>query len=51
MFYEGQFGKPYKRDPKVVEALKAQGMIQTQDPTPWRKSEVKALSRMFGLPE
>jgi len=26
-------------------------MIQAQAPLPWRKDEIRALARMFGLPE
>ena len=50
-FFEMSYGNPFKRDPAVVEALKTQGMIQEPAPLPWRKQEVRALSRMFGLPE
>jgi nitroreductase len=50
-FFEGKYGKPFKSDPKVVEKLKAAKMIQAPAPLPWRKEEIKALARMFGLPE
>ena len=50
-FFEMEFGKPFQRDPKVVEALAEAGMIQAPAPQPWRKDEVRALSRAFGLPE
>jgi hypothetical protein len=35
----------------VTEQLKAAKMIQAPAPLPWRKEEIKALARMFGLPE
>ncbi len=50
-FFEGQYGKPFKADPKVTEQLKVAKMIQAQAPLPWRKEEIRALARMFGLPE
>jgi nitroreductase len=50
-FYEGKYGNPFKADLKVTEHLKAQKMIQRPAPLPWRKEEIKALARMFGLPE
>jgi nitroreductase len=50
-FFEGNCGSPFKPDPKVTEQLKAQKMIQRPAPLSWRKEEVKALARMFGLPE
>jgi len=51
IFYEGKYGKPFKADPKVTEQLTAAKMIQAQAPLPWRKDEIRALARMFGLPE
>lgn len=51
LYFEGKYGKPFKRDPQVTEKLKAQKMIQRPAPLPWRKEEVKFLARMFGLPE
>ncbi len=51
LFFEGAYGKPFARDPEVVERLRAEGMIQAEAPLPWRKAEVRALSQMFGLPE
>ncbi len=50
-FFEMEYGKPFRRDPKVVEALEAVGMIRSAAPFPWRKDEVRALSRAFELPE
>ncbi len=51
IFHEGKYGNPFKPDPKVTEQLKAAKMIQAPAPLPWRKEEIKALARMFGLPE
>ncbi|HLX37245.1 MAG TPA: nitroreductase family protein [Candidatus Binataceae bacterium] len=51
IFFEGSYGKPFKADPKVTEKMKEAKMIQAQAPLPWRKEEIKALARMFGLPE
>jgi len=51
IFFEGQYGKPFKADPKVTEQMRAAKMIQAPAPLPWRKEEIRALARMFGLPE
>jgi nitroreductase len=52
-FYEGSYGEgnEWREDPEVTERLKREGMIQRPSPLPWRREEVRALSRMFGLPE
>lgn len=50
-FFEMRYGNPFPRDPAVVRALEEAGMIQAPAPLPWRRDEVRALSRMFGLPE
>ena len=50
-FFEGRYGQPFKPDPKVTERLKAAKMLQRPAPLPWRKQEIQALARMFGLPE
>ncbi len=47
----GSFENPIESDPKVVEYLWEKKMIQAEAPSPWRKQEIAALSRMFGLPE
>ena len=51
LYFEGEYGVPMQRDPAVVEQLKQDKMIQEPAPLPWRKDKVRALSRMFGLPE
>lgn len=50
-FFEMRYGNPFKRDPEVVKALEAAGMIQPPAPLPWRMEEMRAHMRMFGLPE
>jgi nitroreductase len=50
-FFEGRYGQPFERDPAVVDRLKAEGMLMREAPYPWRKDELRNLSRMFGLPE
>lgn len=51
IYFEGKYGTPFRADQKVTEELKAQKMIQAPAPQPWRKAEIRALARMFGLPE
>jgi nitroreductase len=50
-FFEGTYGQPFQRDAAVVERLKREGMLMREAPYPWRKEELRALARMFGLPE
>jgi nitroreductase len=50
LYFEGTYGKPFKRDPKVVEQLKKEKMIQAEAPLPGRKEEVRKLAERFGLP-
>jgi nitroreductase len=51
LYFEGEYGKPYKRDEAVVEKLKAAKMIQTPAPLPGRREEIRALAERLGLPE
>ena len=51
LYFEGRYGTPFERDKAVVQQLEADGMLQPAAPLPWRKDEVRALARMFGLPE
>lgn len=51
LYFDGAWGKPLARDPKVTAELQAAGMIQAPAPLPERRSEVRALASMFGLPE
>jgi nitroreductase len=50
-YFEGRYGRPFRRDPEVVARLEAEGLIRTAAPAPWRGQEMRALARMFGLPE
>lgn len=49
-FYEGRFGNPFAPDPAVDQRLWDEGLFRRQD-LPWRRAELRRLSRMFGLPE
>ncbi len=51
IYFEGKYGKPFKPDPDVTERLKAEKLLTPPAPLPWRREEIKALARMFGLPE
>jgi len=51
IYFEGTYGTPFERDERVVEQLWDQGMLMAEAPHSWRKQELRALSRMFGLPE
>ncbi len=46
-FFEQCLDRPFRRDAAVVERLREEGLIQDENPPPWRSSEVKALSRML----
>lgn len=52
LYYEGAYGQPFARDPKVVEELKAAGMIQepATPHNPARIAEIKSLADRYGLP-
>lgn len=49
--FEGRYGQALARDPAVVEQLRALKLLQEPAPLPWREAEVRALSRLAGLPE
>jgi nitroreductase len=51
LYFEGRYGSAFERDPGIVTQLESEGMLQPVAPQPWRKDEVRALARMFGLPE
>jgi nitroreductase len=51
LYFDGAWGNPLTRDPKVVQELIDAGAIQEQAPTAWRRQEVRAMAAMFGLPE
>lgn len=52
LYFEGEYGKPFQRDPAVVEKLKAAKMIQKPavPNNPERIAEIKALAERLGLP-
>lgn len=50
-FFEGDCRTPFEADPAVTERLRAARMLQDPGPFPYRETEVRMLSRMFGLPE
>ncbi|MGH7822008.1 MAG: nitroreductase family protein [Candidatus Binatia bacterium] len=50
-YFLGQFGKPFPRDPKVVEELRRSKVLQSPAMLPGRKEEVRELARRLGLPE
>ena len=43
LFFEMEYGRPLKEDPKVVEELKGEKMIQQPAPLPWRQEELRYL--------
>jgi nitroreductase len=49
LFWEMQYGKPFKLDPKVEEELKQAKMIQAPAPLPWRDAEMAYLQQALGL--
>ncbi len=51
IYFEHRYGNPFKEDPKVTEHLAETKMLTQPAPLPWRKEEIRALARMFGLPE
>ena len=51
LFHEGRYGKPFRGTEEAAARLRAEKMIQDPAPLPWRKEEVRAVSRMLGLPE
>lgn len=49
LFADGRWGTPLRRDPRVVESLAGEGLIQPEAPQPGRAEELDELSRRFGL--
>jgi len=49
LFFEMEHGKPFKEDPKVVEELKGEKMIQQPAPLPWRQEELRYLREALKL--
>ncbi len=50
LYFEGEYGKPFKRDPAVVEKLQAAKMIQAPAPLPGRTEEIRRLAEEYDLP-
>lgn len=50
MFFEGNAATAFDRDAAVTDDLQRSGLVQRQAPVPWRQQEVRAVSRMLGLP-
>lgn len=52
LYFEGQYGTPFRRDPAVVEELKSAKMIQepAKPNDPARVAEIKRLAEQYGLP-
>ena len=52
MYFEGEYGKPFARDEKVVEELKSAKMIQepAKPNDPKRIEEIRKLAEKYGLP-
>lgn len=51
LFHEGKYGQPFRGTEEGAARLRAEKMIQDPAPFSWRKEEVRAVSRMLGLPE
>ena len=52
LYYFGQYGTPFPRDPALVEKLKQAKMIQrpATSNNQQRMAEIKALAEKYGLP-
>ncbi len=51
LYFEGKFGQPFRRDPKVVEELQRETLFTEAAPTAGRMQELRELARKLGLPE
>lgn len=49
IFYVDEHGKPFTRDPKVVEDLKEAGMLQDPAPLEWRQRELEFLHKALEI--
>ncbi len=49
LFQLNSYEKPFPRDPKVVEELESDGMVQQQAPVSWREEEILYLRRALDL--
>jgi len=50
LYFDGEYGKPFKRDPAVVKKLEKAKMIQTPAPLPGRMDEIRKLAEEYDLP-
>ena len=50
LYHEGSYGRPFRGTEEGVAQLMRDKMIQSSAPLPWRREEVRAVSRMLGLP-
>lgn len=50
LFFDGEYGKPFVRDEKIVEDLHRAGLLRAPMPKPGRFEELKHLARMMGYP-
>jgi nitroreductase len=51
LFFEGNAQTPFRRDPKVVQKMEEEKLLQSPAPTPGRSDELMFLARMYGYPE
>jgi nitroreductase len=49
LFFEMEYGKPFKENPAVEEELKRQKMVQRPAPLPWRQEELRYLREALKL--
>jgi hypothetical protein len=49
LFHMNRYGSPFPRDPKVVEELKADRMIQESAPLPYREAELDFLQKALEI--
>lgn len=49
LFFEMEYGKPFKLSAKAEEELKQAGMIQQPAPLPWREAELKYVQQALNL--
>ncbi|HYB90233.1 MAG TPA: nitroreductase family protein [Candidatus Binataceae bacterium] len=49
LYFLNEHGKPFERDPKVVEELKQAKMIQAPSPLPWRQQELEFVHKALGI--
>jgi hypothetical protein len=53
LYFEGNAGRPFRRDPAVVKELEEEKMFTrpAPSPNPERMKEIRELARKLGLPE